>query len=77
VGAAVGALGGLLFGSLLWVIGLTILGAVLGVGIDLLDKIFYKPESRGGGQNTATMLAFVILVIALLITILLTWLATI
>lgn len=76
VGAAIGAVGGLLFGSIPWVIGLTILGAILGVGIDLLDKVFYKPESQGGGQHTATMLAFVILIVAVLITVLLTWLAT-
>lgn len=76
VGAAVGAMGGILFGSILWTIGLTILGAVLGIGIDLLDKLLYKPESQGGGQHTATFLAFVILIGALLLTVLLTWLAT-
>ncbi len=75
VGAAVGALGGILFGSILWTIGLTILGAVGGIGIELLNNVFYKPESQGGGQHTATMLAFVIMIIAILLTIVLTWLA--
>ena len=76
VGAGVGAVGGLLFGSMPWVIGLTILGGVLGVVIDLIDKAFYRPESQGGGQHTVAMLALVVFVIVSLVTGILIWVAT-
>jgi hypothetical protein len=76
IGAAIGAVGGLLFGSLAWTIGLTLLGAGLAVAIDLIDKAIYKPESQGGGQHTVALIGVILVILGGAITAVLFWLAT-
>lgn len=65
IGAVLGFVGGFMFGSLTWTGIATLIGAGLGMVIDLVDRAFYRSPEQGGGPHALTVTVMIILVIVL------------